>query len=100
MAGLVRAIHAVPPPLTRMIECLIQIGPGRIRVQDQPRLPGAGPVLHIRFALDRVDDPLIELHVNETLEAVPLGEALYEAFPVLIGASAKIGRDPSAKNAV
>ena len=93
MAGLVPAIHAAPPPLRLMIKCLVQINPARIRVKDQPRLPRARPMLHVRFPLNRVSDALVALHIDEALQALALGEARDEALAMLVGAAADVGGD-------
>ena len=68
MAGLVPAIHAAPPLLTLMIKRLMQVSPAWIRFKDQPRLPGARPMLHVRFPLYRVSDAPAT-HIDKTLQA-------------------------------
>jgi hypothetical protein len=48
-------------------------------------------MLDVLFALDRVNDTLVELHVYEALEAVALCESGNEPFTVLISASSDGG---------
>ena len=57
-------------------------------------------MLDVFFALDRVGDALVKLHVDEALEAVALGEAGDEAFAVFVGAACDVGGDAGVENAV
>ena len=57
-------------------------------------------MLDVRLALNGISDSLVKLHVDESLEPVPLGEAGHEAFPMFIGASTDVGGDASVENAV
>ena len=95
--GIVPAIHAVPQPL--LVQRFKQVQPTRIGVKDQPRLPGARPVLEVGLALNRVD-PLVKLHVDKALEAIALCETFHEAFSMFISAAADVGRDTGVENAV
>ena len=57
-------------------------------------------MLDVGFALNRVGDSLVEFHIDESLQAVSLGEAGHETFPVFIGAPTDVGRDAGVENAV
>ena len=39
-------------------------------------------MLDVRLALNGIGDSLVKLHLDESLQAVPLGEAGHEAFPM------------------
>ena len=73
-----------------IVQRLVQIEPARIGIHYQLRLPGPRPVLHVRFALNRIGDPFVELHIDEAFEAIALGEAFDEPLAVLVGAAAYI----------
>ena len=41
-------------------------------------------MLHVRFPLDGVSDLLVALHIDETLQAIALGEARDKALAVFV----------------
>jgi hypothetical protein len=53
-----------------LIERLVEVVPIRVHAMDEADLPGAGPVLHGLFALDRVADVGEVLVPDEALEIV------------------------------
>lgn len=57
-----------------LVQRLIEIAPIRVHAVDEADLPGAGPVLHGRLALDRDTDVVVPLVPDEAREAVLLGE--------------------------
>jgi hypothetical protein len=57
-------------------------------------------MLDVRFALNGVGDALAKLHVDESLEPIPLGESRRQPFAMLVGASTDVGGDASLENAV
>jgi hypothetical protein len=72
----------------------------RIHTVDEADLPGAGPVLHGRLALDRQADVVVPFVPDEAREAVLLGEAGDGAFAMLPGAAGEVARHAEVERAV
>jgi hypothetical protein len=98
MTGLDPAIHA--DPRGSLVERFLEIVPVGIRVKNQSRFPGARPMLDVRLALNGVSDALVKLHVDESLEPVPLCESRHECFTMFIGAACDVGRHAGVENAI
>ena len=67
-----------------------QILPSRVVRIDQVQLPGPWPVFEALFPLDRGDDVLVPLHVNDSRKFVALRECRSRALAVFPCASADI----------
>jgi len=114
MAGLVPAIHAMTlryGPRTPTVaapflhakpsrQVVVKIAPVGVHVEDQSRLPGARPVLHIAFPLDRVANVFVTLKPDETLQAVSFGEAVDPPFAMLPSPARQIIRDAGVESSV
>jgi hypothetical protein len=57
-------------------------------------------MLDVRLALNGIGDSLVKLHVDESLEPVPLGESRRQPFTMFVGASTDVGGDAGVENAV
>ena len=94
MAGLVPAIHVL------LRDGLKEILPFRIGRDNQPNFPGAGPMLDIVFALDRVLDRCELLEVNQGLQSVLFREAFDETRAMLEDPADKIVCHADIKDAI
>lgn len=81
-------------------DLLPQVTPLRVRVVDQPHLPGARPVLERLLAGDRGGDVVVDLEPDERLHAIALREPVRRAGPVLEHAADEVARDADIEHAV
>ena len=63
----------------------VEVVPIRVLRNDEIDLPGARPVFHGPFPLDRCRDAVVAFRVNKPRETVPFGEAFDDALAVLPG---------------
>ena len=74
--------------------------PVRIHRQDQPHLPCARPVFHVLLSLDRVNDAVEALIIDEPVQPIPPRETGQQILAVLPNASGEIARHPDIKDTV
>jgi hypothetical protein len=70
-------------PQCSPIQPLKKIFPIRIHLVDQSEFPRAGPMFQVLFALQRIPNVIMGLVINETIQAITLGETVDDAFAVL-----------------
>jgi hypothetical protein len=67
---------------------------------DKADLPGAGPMLDGRFALNGIPDIVEMLRINQSLQAMTFGKPIEQSFPMLESAPWQIARNTGVQNAV
>jgi hypothetical protein len=69
------------------IQALIEIFPVWVHLVDQSEFPRARPMFQVLLALQSVPDIVVKFVIDETFQAIALGEAVDETFPMLPNAT-------------
>jgi hypothetical protein len=93
MAGLDPAIHDLD-------WLIVEIIPVRVSLMDQTHLRSTRPMLEIFLSLYCQFDGCVRLGIDQSFQAVHLGETVGDTFPMFPDAAGKIVRHPDVKRAV
>src|ERR1700730_4180371 len=77
------------PSTSLLRDCRIEIVPIRICSDNRANLPCARPMLNVVLALDGVADDVEPFEIDQSLQSIPLGEAIDESRAMLEDATDK-----------
>ena len=96
------AIHVFPSfRYTHTLhQIIVKIPPFGVGAADQPRLPGARPVLNILFALDCGHDVLVPFDLDQSRQFIAAGELAADARSVFVCAACDVVGDADVQRAI
>jgi hypothetical protein len=94
LAGLDPATHVFSG------ETVVKVVPIGVIAVDETYLPRTWPVFNVHLALLGEQDFIMPFSIDETLQAVSLGEPLGDAFAVFPGSPSEIDRSADVQRAV